>query len=352
MGDRTPGGAGPAPRNSSGVEAMAAATAADAAARMAAGGLRPDQRSVRYGQADPDVAEGVAGGMRDGRGAGRRADLPVHLRSGGGAETGEPVVDLVPDSGRDQARIRDAPARHGVRFAGGRRAGAKPGGLAGRDESLARVLADIRRGSLGGTRADADTGDAGGARLGDPAIRAGGLHRSGGDIPLEGRAERSGVQGDLAAGPVSGGPRQRVARAGDAAAGGRRGSGQNRRAGEDGRGGDRIGGGEDAADAAAAAVRPDRAAAACEPAVRVQRAEDAGHGAVVVREVQADQLSAHGQPAPVAGCGGDATEGGGGDCGAISRAPRAGDRRAAARSAARRRYEGHGPPRDYPDYHP
>ena len=52
-----------------------------------------------------------------------------------------------------------------------------------------------------------------------------------------------------------------------------------------------------------AALRPDGTAAPRQPPLRLQRAEDAGHGAGPVREPQADQLPAHRQPAPLAGRG-------------------------------------------------
>ena len=57
-----------------------------------------------------------------------------------------------------------------------------------------------------------------------------------------------------------------------------------------------------AADGAAAALRSDRAAAPRQPAVWLQRAEDARPRAGTLRTTQADQLPAHRQPAPVAGC--------------------------------------------------
>ena len=57
----------------------------------------------------------------------------------------------------------------------------------------------------------------------------------------------------------------------------------------------------DAAHAAAAALRPDRAAAPRQPPVRLQRAEDAGCRPGALRTPQADQLSAHRQPPPLAG---------------------------------------------------
>ena len=55
----------------------------------------------------------------------------------------------------------------------------------------------------------------------------------------------------------------------------------------------------DQAAAAAAAVRPDRAAAARQPALRLLGAAHARRGAGAVRKAQAHQLPAHRQPAPV-----------------------------------------------------
>ena len=107
----------------------------------------------------------------------------------------------------------------------------------------------------------------------------------------------------------------------------------------------------DAADAAAAALRSDGTAAPRQPALRLQRAEDARHRAGPVRAAQADQLSAHGQPPPLAGRRADAARRRDGDRGAVPRAPRARDRGAPAGPPLRGRCQGHRPPRDHPDRH-
>ena len=124
---------------------------------------------------DPDFAARLARGVRHGRGPRRRADLPLHLRGGAVREAGQPAVDLFADAGRHPQGLRRAAARRRLRSAGRCRARPQPGRLAGGHESLARLLPGLRRGALGGPRADADAGHAGGARTGDPRLRAGRL---------------------------------------------------------------------------------------------------------------------------------------------------------------------------------
>ena len=107
----------------------------------------------------------------------------------------------------------------------------------------------------------------------------------------------------------------------------------------------------DAPPAAAAPLRPHRAAAARQPALRPVSAQGhPGRRAVALRTAQAPHLPAHRQPAPVARRGRDAARGGGGDRRArtarSSRPARASGR---SRPALRRRREGHRPPRHHPD---
>ena len=99
---------------------------------------------------------------------------------------------------------------------------------------------------------------------------------------------------------------------------------------------------------AAAALRSDRTAAPRQPALRLQRAEDARHRPGPLRAPQADQLSAHRQPSPVAGRGAHAAA-------RSSRRSRrhiartcAGHGRASAGAAVRRRCEGDRSPRHHP----
>ena len=90
---------------------------------------------------------------------------------------------------------------------------------------------------------------------------------------------------------------------GHAAAGRWRRSGAHCGAGAHGRGAHRIHPVRNAAHGAAAALRSHRTAAARQSPVWLQRAEDARNRAGALREPQADQLSAHGQPPSLAGCG-------------------------------------------------
>ena len=56
----------------------------------------------------------LARGVRHGRRARRRADLPLHLRSGGLPQAGEPPVDLFAHAGRHPQRLRRAAARQRI----------------------------------------------------------------------------------------------------------------------------------------------------------------------------------------------------------------------------------------------
>ena len=100
-----------------------------------------------------------------------------------------------------------------------------------------------------------------------------------------------------------------------------------------------------------AALRPDRTAAPRQPPVRLQRAEDAGHRPGALRAPQADQLSAHRQPAPLAGCGADAAAHRGRHRGALPRATGSRHGRASAGAPVRRRRQGHRPPRHHSHHH-
>ena len=96
--------------------------------------------------------------------------------------------------------------------------------------------------------------------------------------------------------------RQGIAATGHAAAARRRRGQAHRRARAHRPGRHRIHRSGDAAHAAAAALRSHRIAAARQPPLRLQRAEDAGYRAGPLRTPQADQLSAHRQPPSLAGC--------------------------------------------------
>src|SRR5258706_326605 len=121
------------------------------------------------------------------------------------------VLAEKPSVARDIARVLGANAKgdgdlHGngdvVTWAIGHLgARAQPCGLAGGHEPFARILAGLRRGSLGGPGADADAGDAGGARAGDSPIRARRLHGSGGYVSSSEHAEGQNISGHVAARP-------------------------------------------------------------------------------------------------------------------------------------------------------
>ena len=169
---------------------MAARTAAHAARYLAAGGLRQNERSVRDGAEDSDVSAHWKRHLRDGCRARRGTDFPLHLRGGGLHQARQPAVDFIPDAGRHPQRTRRGEARNRIRTAGGCGTGTEPGGLAGGDESFARLYADVRWRPLGGTRADADAGHAGRTRAGNPQLRSGRLPRGHRDVPARGQAGR------------------------------------------------------------------------------------------------------------------------------------------------------------------
>ncbi len=90
------------------------------------------------------------------------------------------ISSLTPDAIRKGfSRLRDG---RELRPAGRRRPRPQPRRLAGRHEPLARLHARLRRGAVGGPRADADARDGGRARAGDPRLRARGLPGGGRDL--------------------------------------------------------------------------------------------------------------------------------------------------------------------------
>ena len=165
---------------------------------------------------------------------------------------------------------------------------------------------DVRRGPLRRTRADADARDAGRARTRDPALRARGLPRRSPRRSTRKARRPTAYKGTwLRDRAAAGADKESLQQAMRLPADGEE-AGADRGARAHRTGGHRIHRSRDAAHAAAAALRPDRAAAARQPPVRLQRAEDARHGAGALRAAQADQLSAHGQPPSLAGRGEDA----------------------------------------------
>ena len=236
--------------------------------------------------------------------AGREGELIFRYiyEAAGCAQAGQPAVDLVADAGGDPPRLRQPAARRGVRSAGRRRPRTQPGGLAGGDEPLARLHAGLRRRIsrwAGCRRRPWRCWWSASWRSGSSSPRTTSkwwprFHPQRAPRPIN-------IQGHVVARPAAlQGDKESLRRRCGCRPTARRPSSIVERA-RTGQAGDRVHRSADAAHAAAAALRPHRAAAPRQPAVRLQRAEDAGHGAGAVRAAQADQLSAHRQPAPVAG---------------------------------------------------
>ena len=229
----------------------------------------------------------------------RRADLPLHLRSGGCDKPVQRlwISSLTPEAIRDGfATLQRLPRLRPARRC---RPGPQPRRLAGRHEPSRAYTLGVQRRFLRRPRADADARDDRRSRTRDPEFRARGLSNVVATFsPRAGDQVRRHL---VPAGRRADGCRGK-------APGRRRRSGRDLRASARRPGAHREDGSADAAHGAAAAVRSDRVAAPRQPAVRIQRAEDARTRAGAVRTPQADQLSTHGQPASVAGCRAHAAE--------------------------------------------
>ena len=117
-------------------------------------------------------------------------------------------------------------------------------------------------------------------------------------------------------------------------------------------GGGRVGGRRDETPGTPPPLRPDRAPAPRQPALRLERPEDPRPGAGALRALEAPLLPADRQPPSLTRRGGDAPRGRRRHPRPLRGAPGAGDGRARARPPLRRRRQGHGPPRHPPDDDP
>ena len=246
------------------MEGVACGVTADAARKVAACRDRGHEGSVPHRQKAHVGPRGRICGLRHGRGARGRADFPLHLRGGGVPQAGSPLVDFVAHPRRDQGRASGDEGRPLVRLTGGGGPRPCPGGLAGRNESVACVHDHTGRYLLRRQGADADIGDARRTRKGDPRVRPRDVLRSPRHVrrhALHGhlvQARRGPIQRVQAA------PARRTERAG------------HRRPCEARRPRDyRVHDAGQSADAASAALRSHRAAAACQPSLGVQCDADA-----------------------------------------------------------------------------
>ena len=263
-------------------------------------------------------------------------------------QAGQPAVDLVAHAGRHPQGLRRAAARRRLRSAGRCRARAQPRRLAGGHESLARLLAGVSTRSFRSAACRRPRWPCwSSANWPSAASCPRTTWKCMATFHPAGTPKESTYQGTWFREPAR--RRQGIAAAMRLPADGEEAARivERARTGQAAIESIEV---ADPAHAAAAALRPDRAAAARQPPLRLQRAEDAGHRPGAVRTPQADQLSAHRQPPSFAGRGGHAAADRQGDRGALSRAPRARHRRAAARPALRRRCQGHRPPRHHPHH--
>ena len=299
VGDRAPRRARRAARDEPGVEAVAARRSAAPARRAGRSSSPSDTRtsSRSCGGCSLD-ATCAASSARPTRGAKASSSSATSTRPRGAKKPVSRlwISSLTPDAIRDGFRtLRDG---QGVRPARRRGARAEPRRLARGDEPVARVQRPPRRQPLGRARADADARDDRRARARDPRVRAGGLPRGRRDVrraDADGDGEAAALRGHVGRGPA---PRKRDA-TGASRPTARRPRRSSQRA-KRGRRADRVGRAPDAAHSAAAALRSHRAPAPRQPPLRLHRAAHARDRADALRAAQAPQLSAHGQPPPLA----------------------------------------------------
>ncbi len=317
--------------------------AADAPRTVAAPPHREDALPARGRDEDPHRENGRGDCLRDGRGPRGGADLPPRVRALGDAEAREAPVGLLAHRRRAPQGPRRAPSLARVRLPGRCRTRTIARRLARGPQPLARVLALGQRLAFRGPRADSHARDARRAGARDPELRARGLHRGPRDVHGIVELHGSPLQGPRGATRARGQAPPRDAR-GPRRGGRRPGPGEDRH--RDGL----LARLADEALPGAVPLRPHRAAAPCEPALRLERAEDARGRAAALRGEEGPHVPAHRQPASLGRRREDAAVGARRAASHLRRAlrqrrGRCGRGYEASGQALRRRHQGHRPPR-------